>query len=59
MNELLKWITKYWIVLSVVFTIMSSRLLEDVIKSRTDKDEDVLGDQSMRSDHDDDLRSTA
>ena len=59
MNKLLKWMTKYWLIISVCVTIISSLATWSLhLKSRIDKDEDILNDtKQWVSDHDDDLKA--
>lgn len=59
MNKLLKWATKYWLILSVCFTIISSLVTWSMhLKSRIDTDEDILNDtKELVSDHDDNIKT--
>ena len=58
MNKLIKWFTKYWLILSVCFTIISSLVTWSMhLKSRIDMDEDILKDtKEWVADHEDDLQ---
>lgn len=58
MNKILKFLTKYWVILSVVFTIISSLATWSLhLKSRIDSDEDILNDtKQWVEDHEDNLK---
>jgi hypothetical protein len=58
MNKLLKWLTKYWILVSISATIITSLTTWSMhLKSRIDADEDILKDtKEWVASHEDDLQ---
>jgi hypothetical protein len=58
MNKLLKFLNKYWIILSICATVVSSLVTWGFhLKGRIDKDEDTLGDTSeWAANHEDSIQ---
>ena len=58
MNKLLKFLSKYWLIISVCITIISSLATWSMhLKSRIDADEDILKDtKEWVASHEDDLQ---
>jgi len=59
MNKIIKWITKYWAIISVVLTILSSVVTGGwYLKGKIDASADTLNDvKEWVSTHDDDIQA--
>lgn len=59
MNKILRFLTKYWIILSLCATILTSLITWSMhLKTRIDSDEDVLNDtKQWVQDHDDNIKA--
>jgi hypothetical protein len=59
MNKIIKWVTKYWAIISVVLTILSSVVTGGwYLKGKIDASADTLNDvKEWVSTHDDDIQA--